>query len=548
MKRPWPFLFMTSVCFLMLAGLVGCRRKSLDDLQLDLLLHEKKHTLRRLGTGYDFDFKAWPAGLPHGPILLLAQEGLLDDYVKFDPHNEDHLECLPEGRYELLPNGEYLLMANKATGSNKTNFYVHLVPSAIREFQEHYKTKVLISRIRADESLYGKKGGGRHDPKQYDLIMADRSQILPLVSKVGLQKFNPKNLPRFEEIRSSLHAKFPRVSEDPDFLYCVPYHWGTYGFFYNLGHVPNPPDDLSALFHFEESAELVSRVSFVDSREVMFGLAMLYLKDMSLDELNHEKADTQKLLDMYDEIKKVPTSLLVQKQRLLNLLRAFWELHHDKAKGESDLKKNGTSFTLPPKSKGTNLMTLEEYYARQTTNGLTQVSMVDIPQEETIQEIVKVMKRCILFGASFRPDADLTRLISGDDYFSIGLGGGALIALQGNRNIRFQIPRSDNIVVLKIFVMPQEVTGDRKTRAEFFLNFLLQPKAAADMVSFDLLASTSSDAREFVNPELLNSPLYSLQDPSTTHYLPIIDDSDFEDHWMEVKAFHAEVSQILQSR
>ena len=81
----------------------------------------------------------------------------------------------------------------------------------------------------------------------------------------------------------------------------------------------------------------------------------------------------------------------------------------------------------------------------------------------------------------------------------------AILAQESNAPIEYIIPEEGTILWMDNFIIPANANNPRG--AELFLNFILQPEIAAQIVNESYYPMAVDGIDQFVLPEILNNPL-----------------------------------------
>lgn len=82
--------------------------------------------------------------------------------------------------------------------------------------------------------------------------------------------------------------------------------------------------------------------------------------------------------------------------------------------------------------------------------------------------------------------------------------GDALTAKEKNPNVIYLLPREGAALWMDHLVVP--VGASHKEEAELFINYLLQPQVAGDIVNYLYYSSPNREATRYINPEILEEP------------------------------------------
>ncbi|MBB2496970.1 polyamine ABC transporter substrate-binding protein [Aquipseudomonas ullengensis] len=95
-------------------------------------------------------------------------------------------------------------------------------------------------------------------------------------------------------------------------------------------------------------------------------------------------------------------------------------------------------------------------------------------------------------------------LNKGDLCVAVAWVGDALAAAQAGQPVRFVVPQEGSVLFIDNLVIPS--SARRADLAHRFIDFLMQPKVAAQITTETLYPNGNADAREFLAPELREQP------------------------------------------
>ena len=129
-------------------------------------------------------------------------------------------------------------------------------------------------------------------------------------------------------------------------------------------------------------------------------------------------------------------------------------------------------------------------------------------------------------------------LLSGDVWLAHGWSGQFAKAIDQNPNLAYVIPKEGSAVWTDCLTIPKSAPHVEEAHA--FLNFLLDPRIAAEITEITGYATTNETAKSFVKPELLQSNVRYPDDITLARcewFLARGETAQIMDrHWAEIKA------------
>jgi len=134
-------------------------------------------------------------------------------------------------------------------------------------------------------------------------------------------------------------------------------------------------------------------------------------------------------------------------------------------------------------------------------------------------------------------------LMNGDVHIAMNWSGSSAKVANLNKDFRFILPAEGSIFFVDNFAIP--VNANSKILAHGFINFLLEPQAAAHLTNTNFFPNTVTASRRYVERIILKGPAYI--NPflsSNTHVIENLGDSGaiYIREWHRFKAHHAEFS------
>jgi spermidine/putrescine transport system substrate-binding protein len=102
-------------------------------------------------------------------------------------------------------------------------------------------------------------------------------------------------------------------------------------------------------------------------------------------------------------------------------------------------------------------------------------------------------------------DSMVPMLESGELEIGYGWGYDAALAHQSNVPIEYIVPQEGTILWMDSFIIP--ANANNPLGAELFLNFILQPEIAAQIINESYYPMAVDGADQFVNPDILSDPV-----------------------------------------
>lgn len=136
-------------------------------------------------------------------------------------------------------------------------------------------------------------------------------------------------------------------------------------------------------------------------------------------------------------------------------------------------------------------------------------------------------------GLAMAYTGDVTRAMRG--FTAQPEAGGPAVMLAGNRHLRVSLPQEGSIVWRDVFAVP--AMSKNYEGAHALINFLLDPRRAAEVTNFSCFANTVTGSQAYVDRFVLNGPSY-LMHPSGRNYqldYSAENDSLQEQLWEELK-------------
>jgi len=131
-------------------------------------------------------------------------------------------------------------------------------------------------------------------------------------------------------------------------------------------------------------------------------------------------------------------------------------------------------------------------------------------------------------------------LINGDVHIAMNWSGSSARVANLNKDFRFLLPAEGSIFFVDNFAIP--VNAKAKTLAHKFINFILEPKVAAELTNRNFYPNPVTESRRYVDRIILKGPAYI--NPflsSNTHVLLDLGDSDtiYNREWQRFKDHYA---------
>lgn len=123
--------------------------------------------------------------------------------------------------------------------------------------------------------------------------------------------------------------------------------------------------------------------------------------------------------------------------------------------------------------------------------------------EQARQKLLALKSNAIVMS---NMDSSVVPVLESDEVqVAYGWAYDAILAQQSNVPIEYVIPQEGTILWTDHFLIPANARNPRG--AELFLNFILQPKIAAQIVEESYYAMAVDGTEQFIAPEILNEPI-----------------------------------------
>lgn len=124
--------------------------------------------------------------------------------------------------------------------------------------------------------------------------------------------------------------------------------------------------------------------------------------------------------------------------------------------------------------------------------------------EAALQRLIELKGRA-LFLEEFDPWTSAGELASGRISIALGWAYDALAGRELSSEIEYVIPQEGTLLWLESLVIP--VSRTNQPGAELFINYLLRPEVAAQIVNETFFAVTVEAASETIDPDILSDPV-----------------------------------------
>lgn len=130
------------------------------------------------------------------------------------------------------------------------------------------------------------------------------------------------------------------------------------------------------------------------------------------------------------------------------------------------------------------------------------------------------------------------KVVSGQAVMAIAYNGDAVRAMDEEKNIAYMIPKEGTLIWVDAMVIPAKAPNP--AGAHQFINFILEPKAGADLSNFNRYATPNAASLALIKPEDRQNPaIYpSKEEIAKMQYLEDIgkDTRLYDEVWMTVKS------------
>jgi spermidine/putrescine transport system substrate-binding protein len=152
--------------------------------------------------------------------------------------------------------------------------------------------------------------------------------------------------------------------------------------------------------------------------------------------------------------------------------------------------------------------------------------------QAALERLIEIKPKLIFVGAGESDGADA--LLVGEAQALVGWSGDAIYAQQQNPAITYILPEEGSMLWGDSFVIA--AASPNKDTAELFLNFILRPEIAAQIVDMYSYPSANEMALSFVDAAIANNPVIypSMEDIGrSAWYLPLAGDVEqlYDDIW-----------------
>jgi spermidine/putrescine transport system substrate-binding protein len=157
--------------------------------------------------------------------------------------------------------------------------------------------------------------------------------------------------------------------------------------------------------------------------------------------------------------------------------------------------------------------------------------------EKALEHLLEIRPQVVVVDPY--AEAVIPLLVSGEVVAVIGWAEDALEGREEHESIVYVLPEEGPMLWGDNFVIP--TNSPRKVTAEVFLNYLLRPQVAAQIVNENTYASANESASPYIDPEIRDDPVIfpSSEDLANAEiYLPLTAEGEalYQDTWQRFKA------------
>lgn len=124
--------------------------------------------------------------------------------------------------------------------------------------------------------------------------------------------------------------------------------------------------------------------------------------------------------------------------------------------------------------------------------------------QEALDYLLELKQTAVIFDDIGLTETCAPVLISGEVAIAQGWSYDAQMALESVDSIEYVMPEEGALLWSDNYVIP--ANSPNKQTAELFINFLLRPEIAAELVNYTYYATANQAALAFVDPEILSDP------------------------------------------
>ncbi|MCL5611494.1 MAG: spermidine/putrescine ABC transporter substrate-binding protein, partial [Chloroflexi bacterium] len=130
------------------------------------------------------------------------------------------------------------------------------------------------------------------------------------------------------------------------------------------------------------------------------------------------------------------------------------------------------------------------------------------------------------------------KVVAGQAVMAIAYNGDVVRAMDEDKSIAYVLPREGTLIWMDAMVVPSKAPN--AAGAHQFINFILEPKAGADLSNFNLYATPNKASLPLIEPKDRQNPaIYpSAEQIATMQYLVDVDKDTrlYDEVWMNVKS------------